>query len=79
MAEILEARRKSNQDRLEKLRKDLYQAEGLAGSNACVYLTGSFARGEASTHSDLDLFIVGKGGKGSRCCHGSTRSASRQT
>jgi len=27
---------------------------------ACVYATGSFGRGEASSHSDLDLFIVGK-------------------
>ena len=27
---------------------------------ACVYMTGSFSRGEASRYSDLDLFIVGK-------------------
>lgn len=66
MIGILDARQKNNQDRLERLRKDLHQAEGLAGTNACVYLTGSFARGEASEYSDLDLFIVGKGAKGRR-------------
>jgi predicted nucleotidyltransferase len=66
MGEILEARRKSNQHRLETLSKDLPAAEDVAGSRACVYLTGSFGRGEASTHSDLDLFIVGNGAKGSR-------------
>ncbi len=61
MGEILKARRKNSSDRLESLRQELRDAEELAGSNACVYLTGSFARGEASEHSDLDLFIVGKG------------------
>lgn len=61
MGEILEARRKSSSNRLESLRQALRDAEDLAGSNACVYLTGSFARGEASEHSDLDLFIVGRG------------------
>jgi predicted nucleotidyltransferase len=61
MGEILEARRKNSSDRLERLRQELRDAEELACSNACVYLTGSFARGEASEHSDLDLFIVGRG------------------
>ncbi|MBI1353448.1 MAG: hypothetical protein GC160_03815 [Acidobacteria bacterium] len=32
----------------------------LARNKACVYVTGSFGRCEASAHSDLDLFIVGK-------------------
>ena len=32
---------------------------------ACVYVTGSFGRAEASPHSDLDLFIVGLTGHGS--------------
>lgn len=35
-------------------------AKRYAGDRGCVYLTGSFARGEASLHSDLDLFIVGQ-------------------
>ena len=32
----------------------------MQATKACVYLTGSFGRQEASSHSDLDLFIVGK-------------------
>lgn len=28
------------------------------GSKVCVYTTGSFGRGDASSHSDLDVFIV---------------------
>jgi predicted nucleotidyltransferase len=66
MSEILEARRKDNQKRLERLRQDLLSAEEMAGDSACVYLTGSFARGEASGHRDLDLFIVGRGARGQR-------------
>jgi predicted nucleotidyltransferase len=46
---------------LEDLRKRLEDAEQIVSGKACVYVTGSFARGEASSHSDLDLFIVGKG------------------
>ena len=33
----------------------------MASGKACVYMTGSFGRGEASKYSDLDLFIVGRG------------------
>lgn len=36
-------------------------AENLCADKACVYATGSFARGEASQYSDLDVFIVGEG------------------
>jgi hypothetical protein len=39
----------------------LARAAQLCGETACVYMTGSFGRGEASKHSDLDLFIVGQG------------------
>jgi hypothetical protein len=38
----------------------LNAAEVLAAGKACVYATGSFGRCEASIHSDLDLFILGK-------------------
>lgn len=31
----------------------------LAGSTACICMTGSYGRREAGEHSDLDLFIVG--------------------
>ena len=43
-----------------ELAKRLEAAEALAGGKACVYATGSFGRCEASIHSDLDLFILGK-------------------
>jgi len=63
MSNYLESRRSTTDARLERLRNDLAAAEALAGDRACVYLTGSFARGEAGSHSDLDLFIMGKGTK----------------
>lgn len=60
MGDVLKARRATNQQRLDKLRSGLAAAEEMAGDAACVYVTGSFGRGEASDHSDLDAFIVGK-------------------
>ena len=56
----LERRRTSTGERLSALRTRLADAEARAGDRACVYATGSFGRGESSTHSDLDLFIVGR-------------------
>lgn len=58
MGELLESRRATTGLRIEELRKRLQKAEELCGESACVYATGSFARGEASAHSDLDLFIA---------------------
>ena len=60
MGEILESRRRETTSRIEELRSELYQAEKLTSTKACVYMTGSFGRGEASRHSDLDVFIAGK-------------------
>jgi predicted nucleotidyltransferase len=59
MAGLLETRRSESDSRLEQLKNRLAEAERIADGKACVYATGSFARGEASSHSDLDLFIVG--------------------
>jgi len=56
----LSNRRSQTEERLKVLREKLQSAEGIARGKACVYATGSFGRGEASAHSDLDLFIVGK-------------------
>lgn len=42
------------------LRRSLQEAERISEGKACVYVTGSFGRYEASQYSDLDLFIVGK-------------------
>jgi predicted nucleotidyltransferase len=56
----LERRRSFTRQRLNDLRSRLVEAELRAKDKACVYATGSFGRGEASRHSDLDLFIVGR-------------------
>lgn len=56
----LSNRRSQTVIRIQELREKLAAAENLALGKACVYMTGSFGRGEASTYSDLDLFIVGK-------------------
>lgn len=59
MGELAERRAKTA-DRLSSLIAHLKRAEELAKGKACVYVTGSFGRGEASAHSDLDLFLAGK-------------------
>lgn len=59
MAELSD-RRSQTEARIKTLRDKLKDAEQIAAGKACVYATGSFGRGEASAHSDLDLFIVGK-------------------
>lgn len=56
----LAKRRKQTSARVAELRKRLKSAEKISAGKASVYATGSFGRGEASPHSDLDLFIVGK-------------------
>jgi hypothetical protein len=53
-------RRSQTIDRIASLQDLLKSAEIYIGGRACVYATGSFGRGEAGPHSDLDLFIVGK-------------------
>jgi len=60
MAGVLEDRRASSERRLHLLKGGLSTAKALIQGKACIYATGSFARGEASAHSDLDLFIAGK-------------------
>ncbi len=55
------ARRQAySQQRIQELRTRLANASAIASKKACVYVTGSFGRGEASEFSDLDLFIAGK-------------------
>lgn len=61
MGELLNRRRRETQSRIRKLRTKLNDAETRCVGKACVYATGSYGRGEASRHSDLDLFIVGHG------------------
>jgi hypothetical protein len=61
MGEVLETRRSKTNARFEELQIELNTAAKITANKACVYATGSFGRGEASGHSDLDLFIVGLG------------------
>ncbi len=70
MGEVIEGRRKETAERISKLRLELKDAEALCSKTACVYMTGSFSRGEANRHSDLDLFIVGKAAGGKRTLGG---------
>lgn len=42
------------------MQASLAETADLVGDKAAVYVTGSYGRGEASSHSDLDLFIVGR-------------------
>jgi predicted nucleotidyltransferase len=57
---ILDNRRAKTEQRIQQLKKELQNCNDIVGSVACVYMTGSFGRGEASEHSDLDLFIASK-------------------
>jgi hypothetical protein len=56
----LSDRRAATAARIETIRAKLKATKSLAAGKACVYATGSFGRCEASTFSDLDVFIVGK-------------------
>lgn len=56
MGDVLAERRVRSKERLDDVRARVPDWHSLAGG--CVYVTGSFARGEASQFSDLDLFIV---------------------
>lgn len=68
MGDLLVNRQTSVASRIRDFRAQLKSSEQRCAGKACVYMTGSFARGEASKYSDLDLFIV------SKCKEGSTQS-----
>jgi predicted nucleotidyltransferase len=61
MGQLLVERRSKAAERIKNLQAELGKAQGLCDAKACAYITGSVARGEASSHSDLDIFIVSKG------------------
>ena len=56
----LTSRRQYTAKRMGELRSLLGSAEPIANGKASLFATGSFGRREASAHSDIDLFIVGK-------------------
>ena len=55
----LDQRGKFTNSRLTALKSRLAKAGEIAEGRACVYATGSYGRGEACQHSDLDIFLVG--------------------
>jgi predicted nucleotidyltransferase len=61
--ELIQQRRTRTDARVTELRDWLTAAgaETLIGNAACVYATGSVGRGEASEHSDLDVFVISTG------------------
>jgi len=59
VVELFEKRSKAGDARLDRIRASLESEDERIKGCACVYATGSFGRGDASEHSDLDLFIVG--------------------
>ena len=63
---MLDERRKYTEKRFVGLQEHLVASEARCNGRACVYATGSFARGEAHSWSDLDLFIVGQETDGRR-------------
>ena len=58
MNELLQERREYSSNKLQELKSNLTKAQSLLGDKGCIYVTGSFARGEASEFSDLDAFIL---------------------
>ncbi len=60
MGETLNRRRKLTKERIEELQQKLGLTRKLCADHGCVYATGSFGRIEASSHSDLDLFILSR-------------------
>ena len=63
---MFEDKRKSTEQRFKSPQDQLVTSEDRCIGKACVYATGSFARGEAHQWSDLDLFIVGQETDGKR-------------
>jgi predicted nucleotidyltransferase len=63
LPELLQQRRIRTDQRVIELGEWLTAAgaDALTGGSACVYATGSVGRGEASEHSDLDVFVVSTG------------------
>lgn len=60
--DLIKKRDAFSKQTVNELRKrilDLSYIDNLK-SSLCIYATGSFARGEASEHSDVDIFFIGK-------------------
>jgi predicted nucleotidyltransferase len=60
--DLIQSRNKFSNEKLELLRGRILQLSNINKFNnkLCIYATGSFARGEASEHSDIDIFFISK-------------------
>lgn len=56
--DVLAERKAATEERFGHVQSSLRPIEPLLGDYATVYATGSYGRGEASKHSDLDVFIL---------------------
>lgn len=56
--EFLKLRRAQTEERFRSIQERMKGAASIVDDFATVYATGSFGRGEASPHSDLDVFIL---------------------
>lgn len=64
MTGVIDQRREFSLGRINGLGEALANLNSTNGSESiCIYVTGSYARGEASEHSDLDIFLVREGSK----------------
>src|SRR5690606_19508850 len=60
--DVIAERKKYSDERLAALKQEVHEkAELRNAEELCIYVTGSFGRGEASEFSDLDLFFVHSG------------------
>lgn len=64
-SKIIGERQVYSRERLAELRTKIGSLEELKNCpNLCIYVTGSYARLEATRFSDLDLFLINKGSAG---------------
>jgi len=58
----LELRDLFSSEKIKELRRKIKELPYIKDfeNSLCIYVTGSFARGEASEHSDIDIFLFVK-------------------
>jgi predicted nucleotidyltransferase len=61
--DLIKERQRFSESMLQNIRDEISKIEVLTAfeDKLCIYVTGSFARGEASKYSDIDIFFISKG------------------